>query len=233
MRLPLLALLALLPGLAAAAPLTRADVEAIVHDYLTTHGDEVIAAAHNYQQKQQAAAAAASIRATTPTRGPATAPITIIEFADFECPYCLSVEPTIETLQKRYGNRIRWAFKFLPLEFHRNAMPAAQAAAAAAKQGKFWEFAEQIFAHQDALGDKLYLDTARSLKLDLAKFNTDRDSAAVKAIIIQDLADAAAVGARGTPYFLINGQGNSGAMPAENFTTIIEGELKKAAPRGR
>ncbi len=208
------------------APLSKVQIEDIVKQYIATHGDELIAGITTYQQKKQQEAIGKIIRPYTPTKGPATAPITIIEFADFECPFCYKTEPTIEQLQKTYGDKIRWVFKYLPLDFHKHAMPASQAAAAAHLQGKFWPFAQAVFAQQDKLGDKLYADTAKSLKLDLKKFDADRNSDAVKANIAQDLQDAASVEARGTPYFLINGKALSGALPLEEFTKIIEAELK-------
>jgi protein-disulfide isomerase len=205
--------------------LSKADVEAIVRDYIAGHGNEIMDSINAYQQKKQREAVARMVRAYTPTKGPANAPITIIEFADFECPFCYKVEPTILNLQKRYNGQIRWVFKYLPLEFHKNAMPAAQAAAAAHQQGKFWEFAKTLFENQDKLGDKLYTDTAKSLKLDMKKFNADRASATTKANIAQDLTDAASVDARGTPYFLINGEVISGALPEDEFTKIIDKQL--------
>jgi protein-disulfide isomerase len=208
-----------------AADLSKADVEAIVHNYIAGHGNEILDSLNAYQQKKQREAVAGMIRPYTPTKGPANAPVTIIEFADFECPFCYKVEPTILNLQKRYNGKIRWVFKYLPLEFHKNAMPAAQAAAAAQQQGKFWEFAKTIFENQDKLGDKLYTDTAKGLKLDMKKFDADRASAAIKANVTQDLSDAASVEARGTPYFLINGEALSGAMPEEEFTKIIDKQL--------
>ncbi|HEX2859949.1 MAG TPA: thioredoxin domain-containing protein [Alphaproteobacteria bacterium] len=211
---------------AQAAPLTRAQVEDIVKQYIASHGDEVLAGINAAQQKKQAEAIGKIIRPYTPTKGPATAPVTIIEFADFECPFCYKTEPTIEQLQKTYGDKIRWVAKYLPLDFHKHAMPAAQAAAAAHLQGKYWPFAQAIFSQQDKLGDKLYTDTAKSLKLDMKKFDADRNSDAVKANIVQDLQDAESVGARGTPYFLINGKALSGALPLEEFTKIIDAELK-------
>jgi protein-disulfide isomerase len=205
--------------------LSKADVQAIVRDYIATHGDEVLQSINTYQQKKQREAMAQMIRDYSPVKGPATAPVTIVEFADFECPFCFRVEPTILDLQKRYNGKIRWVFKYLPLEFHKNAMPAAQAAAAAHRQGKFWEFAKAVFENQDKLGDKLYTDTAKGLKLDMKKFDADRASAAVKANIAQDLQDAAAVDARGTPYFLINGEVISGALPEDEFVKVIDKQL--------
>ena len=211
--------------------LSRAQVEAIVSEYIEKNGDKLIGSIAAYQQRLQLAASSRAIRSDNPTQGPANAPVTIIEFVDFECPFCARVQPTTAELKKRYGNRVRWVAKHLPLSFHQKALPAAYAAQAAAMQGKYWEFSDKLWQRQEFLGDALYVELAKSLKLDLKKFNADRASAKVKAIVTADLADAEKVGARGTPFFLINGSPISGAMPAEAFTQVIEAALSgKALP---
>lgn len=209
----------------AQAALTRPQVEAIVSEYVEKNGDKLIASIAAYQQRQQMAASANAIRPENPTQGPVTAPVTIIEFVDFECPFCARVQPTTAELKQRYGSRIRWVAKHLPLSFHQKALPAAYAAQAAAMQGKYWEFSAKLWERQEFLGDALYQEVAKGLKLDLKKFNADRASLKVKAIVDADLADAQKIGARGTPFFLINGSPISGAMPTEAFTQVIEAAL--------
>lgn len=226
--LPAFALLALFPLAATAAPLTRADVEAIVGQYLETHGDKTLAGIARYQQQKQAAQAAAVIKYYNPTKGPKNAPVTIVEFLDYECPFCSRVQPTLEQLRGQYGARIRWVAKYLPLSFHPKARPAAYAAQAAHIQGKFWEYNDKLWERQEFLGDQTYEAIAKELGLNMDKFNKDRASAAVKAAVDGDLADAQSVGAGGTPYFLINGKALSGAQPAEAFTDAIEEALKKS-----
>lgn len=205
--------------------LTRADVEAIVQEYIEKNGDKLMSSIIASQQKQQLARAATAINPNTPVMGPANAPVTIIEFSDFECPFCLKVQPTVSELQKRYGNRVRWAFKNLPLEFHAKAKPAAYAAMAAHLQGKFTPYASKLWEGQAMLGDAYYVQAAKDLKLDMKKWEADRKSERVKAMVQQDMDDAQAIGARGTPFFLINGQPISGALPVEEFTKAIEAAL--------
>lgn len=205
--------------------LDKADVEKIVRDYIASHGSELMASIEKAQKDEQLSKFRKLIDADTPVRGPASAPVTIVEFSDFQCPFCDKVQPTLAQLRAKYGNNIRWAFKNLPLEFHKDARPAAYAAMAAHRQGKFWDYSKILWANQDKFGDKFYEETAKKLKLDVAKFNTDRASAKVKAQVDHDLEQAQDMEARGTPYFMINGKGISGALPVEAFTQIIDAEL--------
>lgn len=210
-----------------AADLTKAQVEDIVAKYIAANGDKLVESITNAQLRKQQEAAKGIIRADNPVLGPATAPITIVEFSDFECPFCHKVQATVDQLRQRYSTRIRWVYKHYPLDFHPKAPPAAHASYAAHKQGKFWEFSKQVWARQQYLSDDLYLDVAKNLKLDIAKFNADRNSAAAKKIVADDMADGTKVGVRGTPFFLINGTALSGAQPIEAFTQAIEAELAK------
>lgn len=208
--------------------LTRPQVEAIVQQYIEKNGDKLISSITDFQNRQQQAAAMSAIRPYNPVMGAKDAPVTIVEFIDFECPFCSRVQPTLSELRQRYGSRIRWVAKYLPLEFHQKAPGASYAAQAAHIQGKFWPYSEKLWQRQEFLGDKLYVEIAKELGLNLKKFNADRASAGVKAAVDQDLKDAAAVGARGTPFFLVNGTPLSGAQPTEAFTAVIEQELAKA-----
>lgn len=209
----------------AKAELSRADVEMIVKEYIEKNGDKVMAGIYAYQTKKQMAAAGEAISKHTPIQGDATAPVTIIEFSDFECPFCHKVQESIRPVKARYGKRIRWAFKHLPLEFHAKAKPAAYAAQAAHRQGKFWEYSAALWNGQEFLGEPLYVKIAEDLKLDVKKFNADRNSPALQAEVTADLRDAAKVGARGTPFFLINGTPLSGALPEADFVQAIENAL--------
>lgn len=210
-----------------AAELTKAQVEDIVAKYIAANGDKIVESVNNAQVRKQQEAMKGIIRPENPTLGPANAPVTIIEFSDFECPFCHKVQDTVTQLRQRYGNRVRWVYKHYPLDFHPKAPPAAQASYAAHKQGKFWEFSKQVWPRQQYLSDDLYLDVAKNLKLDIAKFNADRASAAAKKVLADDMADGTKVGVRGTPFFLINGTALSGAQPLEAFTEVIEAELTK------
>lgn len=224
------AVLAAVAGTAVASPaaMTKPEVDAAIKAYIATHGEELIASSNAAVSRAQMAKVAKMVTPQTPVSGPANAPITIVEFIDIECPYCNGVQATIREVSAKYKGKIRWVFKALPLDFHRNARPAAYAALAAQRQGKFWEYMAIIWPAQDKLGEKLYVDAAKTLKLDMKKFNADRASAAVKAQVDADLQDAGTVEARGTPFFLVNGQPVSGALPPEAFSRIIDAELAKS-----
>jgi protein-disulfide isomerase len=166
---------------------------------------------------------------TAPVRGPKNAPVTIVEFSDFECPFCKTVLPTLEALQKQYGTKLKVAFKNQPLPFHANARLAAAASLAANAQGKFWEYHDKLFANQQAL-DRASLDKyAAELGLDMAKFKAALDSKKFDAQITADATEATSAGVDGTPTFFINGRRLVGAQPIEQFKAIIQEELKKSS----
>ena len=163
-----------------------------------------------------------------PTKGGKQPKVTIVEFSDFQCPFCSRVNPTLAQLEKDYGNDIQIAFRHLPLPFHENAMPAAEAAEAAREQGKFWEMHDKLFANQTAL-DRANLDKyAQEIGLDMGKYKAAMDSHKFKDRIKQDSDDAEKFGARGTPNFFINGRNLRGAQPLEAFKSAIDEEMKKA-----
>jgi protein-disulfide isomerase len=163
-----------------------------------------------------------------PVRGGAAPKVTIIEFADFQCPFCARVKPTLDTLLRKYGPDVALVFRHNPLPFHEHAMPAAEAAEAARVQGKFWEMHDQLYAHQQEL-DRDALDRyAGALGLDLARFKADVDGEAGKQRIDRDADDAQRFSTGGTPVFFINGRSLNGAQPIEAFRKAIEEELRKA-----
>jgi len=164
-----------------------------------------------------------------PVKGPKNAPVTIVEFSDFQCPFCKNVVPTLEALEKQYGNKVKVAFKNQPLPFHANARPAAAASLAANAQGKFWEYHDKLFAHQEALDRASLEKYAAELGLDMSKFKAALDSKKFDAQITADATEATWAGAEGTPTFFINGRKLVGAQPLDAFKTIIDDELKKAS----
>ncbi len=211
----------------AAGGASKAEVEAIVKDYIAAHGDELMASIQAAGERQQLARMAEVIGGKNiPSKGPITAPVTVVEFSDYQCPFCDRVQATLTEVRQKYGDKVRWVYKNLPLNFHPEAKPAAYAALAANKQGKFWEYHEQLWARQASLGEKTYVAIAQELKLDMDKFNKDRASDEVKAQVDADQADAEAMGARGTPHFVINGEAMSGALPAAEFIRVIDAKLK-------
>jgi protein-disulfide isomerase len=165
---------------------------------------------------------------TSAVKGPANAPVTIVEFSEFQCPFCSRVLPTMEQVAKEYPQDVRIVFKHNPLSFHKDAPLASEAAMAAGEQGKFWEYHDVLFKNQRALKRENLEKYAQDIGLDLAKFKADLDSGKYKKQIASDQALANKVGARGTPNFFINGIKVVGAKPFAEFKKVIDGELSKA-----
>ncbi|MBE4748716.1 thioredoxin domain-containing protein [Corallococcus sp. ZKHCc1 1396] len=168
------------------------------------------------------------VAATGPSKGPEGAPVTIVEFSDFECPFCSRANAAVDQVTKTYGDKVRVVFRQFPLEFHKQAQKAAEASLCANDQGKFWEMHDQLFANQKALGVEDLKKHATELKLDTAKFNACLDSGEKAAQVKADLADGSKVGVNGTPAFFINGIMLSGAQPFDEFKSIIDAELSGA-----
>ena len=163
-----------------------------------------------------------------PAKGPKNAPVTIVLYSDFQCPFCSRAVPTLKTLEEQYKGKIRIAFKNQPLPFHPNAKPAAVAALAANEQGKFWEFHDKLFANQQQLDRAHFEQYAQELGLDMNRFKAALDRNKFDAQIAAEQAEAGRVGADGTPTFFINGRQLVGAQPVDQFKAIIDEELKKA-----
>ena len=162
-----------------------------------------------------------------PAKGPANAPITIVAYSDFECPFCGRVVPTLKQLEDEYAGKVRIAFKNQPLPFHSNARPAAMAALAAHEQGKFWEYHDKLFANQRALDRASLEKYAQELGLDMNRFRGAMETSKFDAQITADINEANRVGANGTPTFFINGRILVGAQPVEAFKAMINEELAK------
>jgi protein-disulfide isomerase len=174
-----------------------------------------------------AAAAVVPLRADDPVKGPALAPVTIVVFSDFQCPFCSRVEPTLKQVEQAFPGKVRFTWRHQPLPFHPNAMPAARAAEAARTQGRFWEMHEKLFADQQALSDATYSKYARELGLDLARFQKEAAGEAAGKRIADDQALAQKVGATGTPTMFVNCRLISGAQPFGKFKAMVEEELRK------
>ncbi len=158
-------------------------------------------------------------------RGDDDAPVTIIEYSDFQCPFCRRVQPTLAELASEYDKEIRWGFKDMPLsDIHPEALRAAQAARCANDQGKFWEFRAKLF-EQELFTDGMYSEVSKELKIKdealLECVNSGKYDAAVKA----DFNEARGFGIDGTPAFLINGILFTGAQRIEAFRNVIDREL--------
>lgn len=142
----------------------------------------------------------------SPTKGNPKQLLILMEFSDFQCPFCAKAHDTVQAFMAKNSDRITLVYKHFPLNnIHPQATPAALASWAALQQNQFWQFHDQLFANQAQLGDQLYTDIATKLQLNLDKFNGDRSSAAAQAAINQDLELGKAIGVPGTPFFLVNG----------------------------
>lgn len=168
-------------------------------------------------------------------RGNKDAPITIVEYSDFECGFCAKSYPTVQNLMKKYNNKIRFVYKHLPLSFHPNAMITSQYYEAIALQNKekAHEFHDLIFKNQRKLkqGEKFLSQTASKLGVDIVRLKKDLASAPIQEKIDRDIAEAKSFNMQGTPGFLVNGVPIRGAYPAEHFEKIIsklqeKGKLK-------
>jgi len=163
----------------------------------------------------------------SPTKGNANAKLAIVEFSDFQCPFCRRVEPTLDQIAHEYGDKVRIVFKHMPLEMHPKAAAAHLAAEAAHQQGKFWEMHDLIFGNQEAMSPEKYVEYAKQLNLDVDRFQKDVASAQVKARIDADEQEAQKLGVTGTPSFFVNGRFLSGAQPFDAFKQLIDQELGK------
>jgi protein-disulfide isomerase len=163
-----------------------------------------------------------------PASGPANAPVTIIEFSDYQCPYCARVVPTLKKLQAEYGDKIRIVFKDFPLPNHPQAPKAAEAAHCAGEQGKYWEMHDRMFANQGALLVPQLKETAAALGLDSAKFDQCLDSGKYAAIVQEDLEYGSDLGVSSTPSLYVNGRPVIGAQPYDVFKRVIDEELARS-----
>ncbi|MBI2822581.1 MAG: thioredoxin domain-containing protein [Acidobacteria bacterium] len=169
--------------------------------------------------------------ASHPSRGPAKAPVTIVEFSDFECPFCSRLVSTLKEVEKNYGDKVRLVYRQFPLSNHPHAAKAAEASLCADEQGRFWDMHDLLFQEQKAL-DLLDLKSkAASLKLDTTRFdeclNSDRYAEKVR----QDVLAGSRAGVTGTPAMFINGRFISGAIPYEELAKVLDQELPKVADR--
>jgi protein-disulfide isomerase len=162
---------------------------------------------------------------TSPTLGPANARVTIVEFTDFQCPFCSRVQPTLKQILEKYPQDVRKVFKHTPLAFHQDAPLAAEASLAAGAQGKFWEMKDILFNNQKSLKEEDLIRYAQELGLNLEQFKSDLTSRKYKEQVERDSKEAAALGVTGTPSFFVNGRYLSGAKPLEAFVQVIDEEL--------
>lgn len=168
-----------------------------------------------------------TVAATGPSKGPDGAPITIVEFSDFQCPYCAKARQTAEQALTAYAGKVRLVFRDYPLPFHDKAQKAAEAGQCANEQGKFWNMHDWMFDHQDKLDPAELKEGAKSIGLDPAKFDSCLDSGKFATAVKDSSKAGQEAGVSGTPAFFINGKMLSGAQPFEKFKEAIEDELSK------
>jgi protein-disulfide isomerase len=167
------------------------------------------------------------VAAEGPSKGPSSAPITIVEFSDYECPYCSKAEETVTQVMKHYGDKVRVVFRDFPLPFHPQAQKAAEAAHCAGDQDKYWQMHEKLFANQKALQPSALKGYAKDLGLDQAKFDKCLDSGDKAKLVEANKAAGQKVGVTGTPAFFVNGYQLTGAQPFEEFKSLIDQELAR------
>jgi protein-disulfide isomerase len=161
-----------------------------------------------------------------PSIGPEDAPVTIVEFSDYQCPYCqVWYQRTFDQLMTNYPGLIRFVYRDLTLPSHPEAIPAAEAAQCAGDQGAYWKFHDSLFSGQYILGRAGYDQIASDLGLDATSFEACLDDHRYLAEIKEDTSDATRAGLSGTPSFVINGRILIGALPFEDFKAIIDEEL--------
>jgi protein-disulfide isomerase len=180
-----------------------------------------------------AAAPAARVAVATeghPSRGAVDAPVTIVEFSDFECPFCARVGPILRQLEEAYGGKVRRVYRQFPLvTLHPRARKAAEASLCADEQQRFWEMHEALFEQPLALEPSDLSAKAQRLGLDMQRFGACLDSGRFSARVEQDLQEGVRVGVTGTPAVFINGRMVSGARPYADFARIIDEELARAS----
>lgn len=163
-----------------------------------------------------------------PAKGPEDAPIVVVEFSDYQCPYCKRAEVTVDQVLAEYGDKIRLVFRDYPLAFHDRAVPAAVAARCAGKQDKYWEYHGNLTKINGNLSDEDLRKRAQDLQLDMEAFTACYDSNEFEPVVQASMQEASALGVTGTPTFFINGRMLVGAKPFEEFKAVIDEELSFA-----
>jgi protein-disulfide isomerase len=164
------------------------------------------------------------ISSTGPSKGPADAPVTIIEYSDFECPFCKQAASTLRNVVRQYGDKVRLVYKHMPLSIHPQAFQAAQAAVCAAEQGKFWEYHDVIFARGENLTEDILRKHAAIVGLESGAFDKCLGSQSSRAAVLADVEEAKRIGVSGTPTILVNGKILRGAVAFE----VLKGAIDQA-----
>lgn len=172
------------------------------------------------------------VEAIGPALGPAEAVITIVEWSDYECPYCARAEPVLQELLALYPTQVRWVYRHMPLPFHAQARPAAIAAVCAEEQDRFWDYHERLFSNQSELSSEAFGRLADEVGLDRSAFDTCIAGSDAADRVDRDMRDAERAGATATPSFNVNGIQFSGARSLEAFVEVVEQELERVEQAG-
>jgi len=239
-----LCVLTLTAALAApiAAAMDKKEVEAIIRDWVKAHPQELTSSVKQFEAQQKVAAQEAAVKQAlanrftvpsdgSPSTGPANAPITLVEFTDFQCPYCARSVATISQVLRNHDGQIRMVSMQAPLPFHAKAPDAAKAAMAAEAQGKYWEYRETLMAKQNEWSQAAdskpnFIAYAKELGLDLKRFEKDLDNPGYAKRLASDRAVASALGVQGTPTFFINGAKIVGAQELGQFERVVAEVMK-------
>jgi protein-disulfide isomerase len=212
------------------------DLEAKVLEVIRKNPQVLVESLQAYQQKQadqqqqaqkafleQMKSNPKAVIGDSPTTGAKEQKIVLLEFSDFQCPYCSKAHQTLKQFMTTRQNQVTWVYKHLPLtQIHPEAMPSAKAAWAAGQQGKFWEFHDALFENQQKLGEPLYVATAQALNLDLKRFDQDRNGQAASAAIQKDVEMAEKLGVTGTPFVIMNDQVISSGVELDNLEAALK-----------
>jgi predicted DsbA family dithiol-disulfide isomerase len=166
---------------------------------------------------------------SAPVRGNPAAPVTVVEFSDFQCPYCVRARPTVSRVREAYGDKVRWVFRHFPLDFHAQAEKAGEAAACAGELGQFWEMHDLLWANTAKLQVADLKAHAGTLGLDVARFGQCLDSGRYAGLVEADLRAGQGYGVSGTPAFFVNGRPLVGAQPFDAFAQVIDDELQRSS----
>jgi protein-disulfide isomerase len=210
-------------GLRMVGPQSEASLQSVV--------DSILASASERSQEVVAASGPAQAinLASAPALGPVGAPISLVEFADFECPFCAKSASAISAVLKAYPTQVRLSFKNYPLPFHHESALAHEAALAAGEQGKFWEMYDLLFSNQDKLSREELLKRAEFLHLDMARFKAALRDHRFKIAVDADRQEGDRLGVDGTPFFFINGHAVSGAIDFKELKKLIDSALRETA----
>lgn len=224
---------------------TNSRLESQVLEIIREHPEVVLQSIQAYQQQEQQKLQQAQQSflqklkddpkkaiAQSPTVGAEKPKLLLVEFSDFQCPFCAEAHKTLKDLMAKHEGEILLTYKHFPLiDIHPEALPAAKASWAAAQQSKFWEYQDALFSQQDKLGEELYQETAKKLELDLDKFESDRTSEKAAQAIKDDTALAEGLGLNGTPFFIISNGDFAGAVQLADLEKVITQINEPSSPK--